>query len=95
MKCNETMTNLEKKEQLENDLRKQRAKTRIIQALVFLGFLAIGIVFWALREASKEVIVHGEEIMDGAFAWETVRYNENYVIGMIIGFVGGAYLGTK
>ena len=28
--------------------------------------------------------------MDGIFAWESVRYNENYVIGMIIGFVGGA-----
>ena len=24
--------------------------------------------------------VHGEEFLDGAFAWETVRYNENYVI---------------
>ena len=32
---------------------------------------------------------HGE-FMDGIFAWESVRYNENYVIGMIIGFVGGA-----
>ena len=84
------MTNLEKKEQLENDLRRQRAKTRIIQALVFFGFLAIGIVFWALREASKEVIVHGEEFLDGIFAWDTVEYNENYVIGMIIGFVGCA-----
>ena len=85
-----TITNFEKKELLEKELRKQQIKTRIIQVLVFLGFLAIGIVFWALREASKEVIVHGEEFMDGIFAWESVRYNENYVIGMIIGFVGGA-----
>ena len=84
------MTNLEKKEQLENDLRRQRAKIRIIQALVFFGFLAIGIVFWALREASKEVIVHGEEFLDGIFAWDTVEYNENYVIGMVIGFVGAS-----
>ena len=53
------MTNIEKKELLEKELRKQMVKTRIIQALVFFGFLAIGIVFWALREASKEVIVHG------------------------------------
>ena len=84
------MTNIEKKEQLENDLRKQRTKTRIIQALVFLAFLAIGIVTWALREASKEVIVHGEEFLDGIFSWESVKYNENYVIGMIIGFVGAS-----
>ena len=39
------MTNFEKKELLEKELRKQQIKTRIIQALVFLGFLAIGIVF--------------------------------------------------
>lgn len=84
------MTNLEKKELLEKELRKQITKRRIIQALVFLGFLAIGILFWALREASKEVIVHGEEFLDGIFAWESVKYNENYVVGMIIGFVGAS-----
>ena len=87
---NGIMTNLEKKELLENTLRKQITKTRIIQALVFFGFLAIGIVFWSLREASKEVIVHGDEFLNGAFAWKTVEYNENYVVGMIIGFVGAS-----
>ena len=87
---NGIMTNLEKKELLENTLRKQITKTRIIQALVFFGFLAIGIVFWSLREASKEVIVHGDEFLNGAFSWKTVEYNENYVVGMIIGFVGAS-----
>ena len=84
------MTNFEKKELLESTLRKQLIKKRIIQALVFFGLLAIGIVFWALREASKEVIVHGDEFLNGAFAWKTVKYNENYVVGMIIGFVGAS-----
>ena len=84
------MTNFEKKELLENTLRKQLIKKRIMQALVFFGLLAIGIVFWALREASKEVIVHGDEFLNGALSWETVRYNENYVVGMIIGFVGAS-----
>ena len=84
------MTNLEKKELLENTLRKQLIRKRIIQALVFFGFLAIGILFWALREASKEVIVHGDEFLNGALAWKTVEYNENYVVGMIIGFVGAS-----
>ena len=84
------MTNFEKKELLENTLRKQLIRKRIIQALVFFGFLAIGILFWALREASKEVIVHGDEFLNGALAWETVEYNENYVVGMIIGFVGAS-----
>ncbi len=87
---NGIMTNFEKKEMLENTLRKQITKKRIIQALVFLGFLALGIVFWALREASKEVIVHGDEFLNGAFAWKTVEYNENYVVGMIVGFVGAS-----
>ena len=81
------MTNSKKKELLENTLRKHLIRKRIIQALVFFGLLAIGILFWALREASKEVIVHGEEFLNGAFSWETVKYNENYVVGMIIGFV--------
>jgi hypothetical protein len=84
------MKNFEKKELMENTLRKQITKRRIIQVLVFFGLLAIGILFWALREASKEVIVHGEEFLDGILAWETVRYNENYVVGMIIGFVGAS-----
>lgn len=84
------MTNFEKKELLENTLRKQIIRKRIIQAVVFIGFLSIGILFWALREASKEVIIHGEEFLDGVFAWKSVQYNENYIIGMIIGFVGGA-----
>jgi len=84
------MTGFEKKELLENTLKKHLIKKRIIQALVFFGFLAIGILFLALREASKEVIVHGDEFLNGAFAWETVEYNENYVVGMIIGFVGAS-----
>ena len=84
------MTNFEKKELLENTLRRQLTKKRIIQSLVFFGFLAIGILFFVLREASKEVIVHGEEFLNGAFAWETVVYNENYVVGMIIGFVSAS-----
>ena len=61
-----------------------------MQAFIFFCFLALGILFWALREASKEVIVHGEEFLDGVFAWESVKYNENYVVGMIIGFVGAS-----
>ena len=84
------MTNIEKKEQLENDLRKQRTKTRIIQALVFLAFLAIGIVTWALREASKEVIVHGEEFLDGIFSWESVKYNCPNCKKIVIDYADGS-----
>ena len=84
------MINSEKKELLEKELKKHLTQKHIIQALVFCGFLAIGILFLALREASKEVIVHGGDFLNGVFAWETVEYNENYVVGMIIGFVGAS-----
>lgn len=76
------MTNEELKDQLEKRLSKTMKKRRIIEGLICVIFLVIGIVCSILREASREVIVHGE-----GFLWfEEINYNDNYIAGIVIGF---------
>ncbi|MBQ2826130.1 MAG: hypothetical protein IJF13_02805 [Clostridia bacterium] len=76
-------------EKLENELSKYLLRRRIISAILFGVFLVTGIVFASIREATKEVVVHGE----GFFSYETVTYNEYYAIGIVIGFLTATVIG--
>ena len=74
---------------LENDLSHYLRKRRIILGILFIAFLMMGIVFALIREATKEVVVHGE----GVFSYEIVTYNEYYVIGILMGFLTATVIG--
>lgn len=73
----------------EKRLSNHATKRRVITAALMIVFLVIGIVFWSLREASREVIVHGE----GWFSYETVTYNNDYAVEIVIGFVTAMLIG--
>ena len=81
--------NEEKAKELEKRLSRHTLKRRIITVALLLAFLVIGIVFWSLREASREVIVHGE----GWLSYETVTYNNDYAVGIVIGLVTAMLIG--
>lgn len=76
--------NREKVEELEKNLRKNLIIRRVIMAALIVVFATIAIVFHSLREASREVTVHGS----GIFTYETVTYNNDYVFGVVIGVWG-------
>lgn len=80
----------EQMEALENELSKYLRKRRIISFVLTVVFLAVGCLFTAIREATKEVVVHDY----GFFSHETVTYNENYVIGILIGFLSSVIPGS-
>ncbi|MBQ7389938.1 MAG: hypothetical protein IJW02_02380 [Clostridia bacterium] len=80
---------MERLEALEKRLRKHILVRRLITLAVFIALLAIGIVFGSLREATKEVVVHGE----GIFSYETVSYNNDYAVGIVIGILGATMTG--
>ncbi len=82
------MTNEELKDQLEKRLSKIMKKRRMIEGLICVIFFVIGIVCSILREASREVIVHGE----GFLSFEEVKYNNNYIAGIVIGFFVSFFL---
>ena len=81
--------NREPVEKLEKELTYQMRKRRIISGILFVAFISVGIVFSLIREASKEVVVHGE----GIFSYEFVTYNEYYAIGILIGFLTATVIG--
>lgn len=81
--------NREQVERLEKYLSRCMRKRRIISGILFVTFLIMGFVFSSIREATKEVIVHGE----GIFSYETVTYNEYYAIGIVIGFLTATVIG--
>ena len=70
---------------LEKELKKRLIIERAIFGVIALAFLAMGISFHALREASREVITH----QIGSYTYETVSYNNDYVIGIALGIGGG------
>ena len=76
-------------EKLEKRLSKNILIRRLIIASLCVAFIAIGIVFSSLREASKEVTVHGE----GIFSYETVTYDNGYAVGIVVGFLTATMLG--
>ncbi|MBP3347825.1 MAG: hypothetical protein J6L92_03625 [Clostridia bacterium] len=81
--------NEQRVENLEKEITRYVTKRRIITAVLFVVFLAMGIAFSAIREATKEVTVVGE----GYFSYEIVNYNDNYVIGIMLGFLTATVLG--
>lgn len=70
---------------LEKELKKRLIIERVIFGVIALAFLAMGISCHALREASREVITH----QIGSYTYETVSYNNDYVIGIALGIGGG------
>ena len=81
--------NEEKVKALEKRLSRHAVRRRIITATSMIVFLVIGIVSWSLREVSREVIIHGE----GWLSYETVTYNNDYAVGIVIGFVTAMLIG--
>ena len=75
--------------QLESELSKYLRKRRILFASLFGVFFVIGIIFVSVREATKEVVVHGE----GFFSYEIVTYQEQYVVGILLGFLIATVIG--
>ena len=73
----------------EKELSRVLFKRRLITGILFAAFLITGVLFVFLREANKEVILC--EI--GFLTYETVVYNENYAVGIIIGLLGATVLG--
>jgi hypothetical protein len=81
--------NEEQIKDFEKRLSNHAIRRRVITAAFMIIFLIIGIVFWSQREASREVIVHGE----GLLSYETVTYNNDYAVGIVIGFVTAMLIG--
>lgn len=81
---NPKMENFDKKAILEISLHKHRIRMRIIQSVIIILFIALCILFFKLRESTKETIIHGEDLLGGAFAWKEVKYNNIYVVGAAI-----------
>ena len=75
--------NEERTIKVEKELSRYLIKRRIILLISFFFFLIMGIAFSLIREASKEITVHGE----GFLSFESVTYNNSYVIGIVIGFM--------
>lgn len=70
--------------ELENKLKKRIRNRRITEAVLCVVFLIIAVVFTALRDASRTVEVIGQP----PFVYESVSYNNSYVSGMVIGYLG-------
>jgi len=87
--CGEIVVNEERVQKLEKELSQYLRKRKIRTAILFGVFLIIGVVFSALREATKEVVVHDI----GFLSYETVTYNDNYVFGILIGFLTATVIG--
>lgn len=74
---------------LENELSQYLKKRKILSVILFVVFLMVGIVFSAIREATKEVTVYSL----GCFSSKTVTYNEDYFIGILLGFMAATVVG--
>ena len=70
--------------ELENKLRTKIRKQRIIEAVLSIVFLVLAIVFTVLYLKSKVV----EEIGWGAIKYQSISYNNVFLWGILIGFVG-------
>ena len=70
--------------ELENKLKKRIKIRRITEAVLCVVFLIIAIVFTVLRDGSRTVEVIGKP----PFVYESVSYNNSYVSGMVVGYLG-------
>ncbi len=78
------MNNKEKLNQLEIKLHKIITKRRIIEGVLSLVFTILWVTCYFLRENSKVVTTIGE-----IFTYRQVTYNNNYIIGVVIGLMFG------
>ncbi len=80
------------RDEFEKQLRKKDRYRRLIEGVLTGVLLAVGILFWYLRESTKEVILHeGFYFIPG---WEEVNYNDNYVPFILLGFLGAFCIGV-
>ena len=70
--------------ELENKLKKRIKIRRITEMVLSVVFLIIAIVFTVLRDGSRTVEVIGKP----PFVYESVSYNNSYVSGMVVGYLG-------
>jgi len=61
-------------------------KRRLIQGALVLGFFMLFIVFYTIRESSKEVIIHEGYLFIPS--WEEVNYNNIYAPFIVLGLLG-------
>lgn len=80
----------DKVKKLEENLSKYIFKRRMIEFISLFVGIVICILFFVLRDLSKEVIITGE----GIFKHETIVYNDYYIIGILIGFFGSIIAGS-
>ncbi len=76
-------------DELEQKLRRQIQKNRIIWAVVTLAGLIITIVFTILRENSRQVEIIGPP--DFFLSYKKVTYNNNFAFGILSGVLIGMY----
>lgn len=75
----------------ERELSAKTRTRRVITGCVVLIFLAMFILFLSLRESTKEVIVHNASFI--LPSWTEVRYNNAYMIPIVLGLIGGLFSG--
>lgn len=71
--------------ELEKQLAKKQFKRRMIFGILSIVFIIMCIMSLALREASKDVVIH--DIM-GIYSWEEEIYNDNYFFLLLPGILG-------
>ena len=72
---------------LERSLSNRIITRRLITGCLALVFLALFILFFFLREASRTVIVHGTGF--SMISWTEVKYEDSYIPFIIISLIGG------
>lgn len=73
--------------EFEKQLSKKDTKRRLIEGGLTLFFFVLFIVFYSLREATKEVIIHEGYLFFPS--WEETNYNNVYVPFIVLGALGG------
>ena len=71
----------------ERSLSNRIITRRLITGCLALVFLALFILFFFLREASRTVIVHGTGF--SMISWTEVKYEDSYIPFIIISLIGG------
>lgn len=71
----------------ERALSKKIITRRLITGCLALVFLALFILFFFLREASRTVIAHGTGF--SMLSWTEVKYEDSYIPFIVISLIGG------
>lgn len=75
----------------ERDLSNKIITRRLITGCLTLVFLALFILFFFLREASRTVTVHGTGF--SMLSWTEIRYEDSYIPFIVIGLIGALVSG--